>query len=167
MSVLAPLLGVGISAVGSLFSGISAKKEKEAAENELAQQQKTLDEWYELKSNQSYLDTDSAKGVLSYLNRQNIASDQAMQNNLISSGATAAERVAKAAALNEEYANTISTLAQKTTDYQNNIDSTYLKENKALSDSRIATNLENASAIGSIADISSAIGSSITTLSGF
>ena len=104
-------IGAGVQALGSLVGGLVTRGRQKRREREIDNEQNMLDKWYRQSQNSSYMESENAKATLSMLHRQNRRTTEQLNNNLIRGGATAESRVATAAALNENYADTVSKLA--------------------------------------------------------
>ncbi len=96
-------IGTGVQALGSLVGGLVTRGREKKRQRSLDNEQNMLDS--------NYMDSENAKATLSMLHRQNKRTTEQVGNNLIRNGATAESRVATAAALNENYADTVSRLA--------------------------------------------------------
>lgn len=149
-----PLIaGAGVSLISSVVGGVTASSKAKEASELLDSEQKSLDSWYAQEISTDYLDTDAAKSTLSYLNKKNKKSEEAMQNSLVKSGATAEERVATAAALNENYADVVSQMAATDTSRRDKLNSTYLSESKNISNKKynaLASEASAASMLGAV-----------------
>ncbi len=104
-------IGTGVQALGSLVGGLVTRGREKKRQRSLDNEQNMLDRWYQQSQNSNYMDSENAKATLSMLHRQNKRTSEQVGNNLIRNGATAESRVATAAALNENYADTVSRLA--------------------------------------------------------
>lgn len=100
---------------GSLISGItqkiSADRKRKKAIKELDNTKKSLNEAYYKESSQDYLDSGEGLSSVKLLGDQKKTSDEALANSVIKSGATAEAEVAKAAAVNKNYADAVNRLA--------------------------------------------------------
>jgi len=104
-------IGAGVQALGSLVGGLVTRSREKKRQRALDDEQNMLDRWYEQSQNSNYMDSENAKATLSMLHRRNKRTTEQVGNDLIRNGATAESRVATAAALNENYADTVSKLA--------------------------------------------------------
>lgn len=105
------LLQLGMKLISGISQKVSADNKRKKAIAELDKNRKELDESYRKESNKSYLDSGEGKSHLMLLNDQKKVKDDALANSVVSSGATAEAEVAKAAAINKNYADSVSRLA--------------------------------------------------------
>lgn len=101
--------------VGSLMSGvakkISADRKRKKAIKELDSTKKSLNEQYYRASSQDYLDSGEGLSSMKLLGDQKKIKDEALANNAIKTGATAEAEVAKAVAVNKNYADAVNRLS--------------------------------------------------------
>ena len=88
------LIGSAVGALGSLFSGISARNQARKAEKQLEQRKADLQSEYAQEKNTDYLDTETARSTLALLRRQNKRAQEALNNNAVKSGASDEAKVA-------------------------------------------------------------------------
>ena len=119
------LIGSAVGALGSLFSGIGARKQARKAEKQIHERKDALTTEYAQDKNTDYLDTEAARSTLALLRRQNRRAQEAMNNNAVKSGASDEAKVAAAARQNENYANAVSRIAGMGTQYKQRLKENY------------------------------------------
>lgn len=125
-------IGAGIAAIGSIASGISARRAAKKAEKQIGKQLAENDRWYAQEKGTNFLDTDSARSTLALLRRQNQQQTEAMNNNAVKAGASDEAKVATAAGLNQNYANAASQIAGMGTQYKENLRQDYMNRRDSL-----------------------------------
>lgn len=149
--------------LGSLFSGIGARRQARKAEKQLQERRDNLDREYAQDKNTNFLDTDAARSTLALLRRQNRRAEAASNNNAVRSGATAEQRVATAGRLNENYANAASRIAGMGTQYQQRIKENYQNRRDQLDNALYNVQMQKANATNNmIGAITSATGGLIS-----
>lgn len=139
-------IGAGVSALGTLFSGLSARRQARKAERQLEQRKEALDKEYAHDKNTNYLDTESARSTLALLRRQNQRQQEALNNNAVKSGASDEAKVAAAGRLNESYADAVSQIAGMGTEYKQRLKENYQSRSDALDDALLNVKLQKAQA---------------------
>ena len=115
------LIGGGLSALGSLFGGIRARKQARKAEKQLNNMKTENRKWWEQERGTDYLDTAEARSVLSTLRNDNRKQQQAMSNDVTRSGLSDEAKVAMAGQLNRNYSENVNQLAGMGTQYKNDL----------------------------------------------
>ncbi|MDE5944561.1 MAG: hypothetical protein K2G93_03125 [Rikenella sp.] len=139
-------IGAGVSALGTLFSGLSARKQAQKAEKQLLQRKDALNKEYAHDKNTNYLDTESARSTLALLRRQNQRQQEALNNNAVKSGASDEAKVAAAGRLNDSYADAVSQIAGMGTEYKQRLKENYQNRADSLDDALLNVQMGKAQA---------------------
>ncbi|MDE6500204.1 MAG: hypothetical protein K2K83_05825, partial [Rikenella sp.] len=139
-------IGAGVSALGTLFSGLSARKQAQKAEKQLQQRKDALNKEYAHDKNTNYLDTESARSTLALLRRQNQRQQEALNNNAVKSGTSDEAKVAAAGRLNENYATAVSQIAGMGTQYKQQLKENYQHRADSLDDALLNVQMGKAQA---------------------
>ena len=153
------IAGPLISGIGSLIGGIRARKQTKEAEKEIRAEREKNRRWYEQQRNTNYLDTQEARSVLSSLRKQSEKQQEAMNNNLVRSGASDEAKVAAASALNQSYSDNVNRLAGIGTRYQDNIRREFQTREDAYNNALSNIRYGKANAASAWGDIASEVGS--------
>lgn len=157
------LIGSAVGALGSLFSGISARNQARKAEKQLEQRKADLQSEYAQEKNTDYLDTETARSTLALLRRQNKRAQEALNNNAVKSGASDEAKVAAAARQNENYANAVSQIAGMGTQYKQRLKENYQQRLDSLDNALYSTQMSKAQATNDmIGGITNAVGGMLT-----
>ena len=157
------LIGSAVGALGSLFSGISARNQARKAEKQLEQRKADLQSEYAQEKNTDYLDTETARSTLALLRRQNKRAQEALNNNAVKSGASDEAKVAAAARQNENYANAVSQIAGMGTQYKQRLKENYQQRLDSLDNALYSTQMSKAQATSDmIGGITNAVGGMLT-----
>lgn len=157
------LIGSAVGALGSLFSGISARNQARKAEKQLEQRKAELQSEYAQEKNTDYLDTETARSTLALLRRQNKRAQEALNNNAVKSGASDEAKVAAAARQNENYANAVSQIAGMGTQYKQRLKENYQQRLDSLDNALYSTQMSKAQATSDmIGGITNAVGGMLT-----
>lgn len=153
------LIGSAVGALGSLFSGISARNQARKAEKQLEQRKADLQSEYAQEKNTDYLDTETARSTLALLRRQNKRAQESLNNNAVKSGASDEAKVAAAARQNENYANAVSQIAGMGTQYKQRLKENYQQRLDSLDNALYSTQMSKAQATSDmIGGITNAVG---------
>ena len=158
------IIGPVFSGIGSLIGGIRAKKQAKEAEKEIKSERAKNRRWYEQQRNTNYLDTQEARSVLSSLRTQSEKQQEAMNNNLVRSGASDEAKVAAASELNKSYSENVNRLAGIGTRYQDNIRREYQSREDAYNNALSNIRYGKANAAASWGNIASDIGGQLSDL---
>ena len=157
------LIGSAVGALGSLFSGIGARKQARKAEKQIHERKDALTTEYAQDKNTDYLDTEAARSTLALLRRQNRRAQEAMNNNAVKSGASDEAKVAAAARQNENYANAVSRIAGMGTQYKQRLKENYQNRMDSLDNALYNIQMGKAQATGDmIGGITNAVGGLIS-----
>ena len=140
------LISAGVGAIGSLFSGLSARSKAKKAEKQLLERRDALNKEYAQDKNTDYLDTEAARSTLALLRRQNRQAQEALNNNAVKSGASDEAKVAAAARQNENYANAASRIAGMGTQYKQRLKENYQRRRDSIDDQLTQVQMQKAQA---------------------
>lgn len=137
-------LAIG-STLASLFGSIKSAEANKETDEQLAGRRSKLDSWYNKEYNTNYLDTDEAKSALQVLQTQMKERQKAVSQGNAINGASDETRVATNDKLQRGYADAVTRLAGRGTQYKNAIRSQYMGYDYALGNQE-TQNLQNKSA---------------------
>lgn len=138
-----PILPVaaGISALGSIFGGISANKKRREAEKQLEQRQRRLDQWYLSETATPYLDRADSRAMLKRIRDYNADELRALNTNAIKAGATDEAKVAAAGRLNRNYSQSVAQIAGLGEQHKDQVGREYRARRDELDDARYRAKL--------------------------
>lgn len=138
-----PLLPVaaGVSALTSIFGGISANKKRREAEKQLNERQKKLDAWYTSETATPYLDRADSRAMLKRIRDYNADELRALDTNAIKSGATDEAKVAAAGRLNRNYSQTVAQIAGLGEQHKDQVRREYMARRDSLDEERYRAKL--------------------------
>lgn len=119
-------IGAGLSALGSIFGGISANKRMKEADRMLADRQHKLDAWYNSEMNQPYLDRADSRAMLKRIRDYNADEMKALNTSAVKSGATDEAKVAAANQLNRNYSQVVAQIAGLGEQHKNQVRRDYM-----------------------------------------
>lgn len=157
-----PLLPIaaGVSALTSIFGGISANKKRREAEKQLAERQRRLDAWYHSETATPYLDRADSRAMLKRVRDYNADELRALNTDAVKSGATDEAKVAVANRLNRNYSQTVAQIAGLGEQHKDRIGREYRSRRESLDDARYRTKLGEADGVQTmIGNLGGAVGS--------
>lgn len=131
---LGTLIGAGLNIASTIIKNGQEKRQFEKSYQDLVDNEKELDEWYQKKSNSDYIDSTTVKDGVIALSEDKQNKDEELANNSIRSGTTTEAAVAKAASNNKSYSDSVYQIAKLGDNFRNDIENRYMK-NKAVLDS--------------------------------
>lgn len=148
--------------VGGALKGSAANKQIK----ELELQKKEIDKWYKQSRNQDLLDTTDLRASLDVVRKAKDKENEALNNELIRSGATTEERVSRASKVNAAFSDNLSKVALKDSEYRMDVEDQYIKlindiyKQTNTAYDRKAKNISTTinGTIGSIKDVSNQMG---------
>lgn len=120
---------MAIRLIKNIISGVAKKIKDDSYRKkktkELDAQRNTLDSRYHTELNNNYLDSGEGKSAVSIMNQRKKLSDDALSNNAVRMGATPEAEIAKAASINQNYANAVQRLATVGTEKKEKLNKEY------------------------------------------
>ncbi len=146
------LIAGAASLAGSIVSGISAANSSRAKSKILNQREEEIQQWYNQESNTDILDTSAVKSALSSQRKQHKEQQRKLSDSVVSRGLSDEAKVAYAAELNDDYANTISNVAAQGDRRDREIESSYRNEKNRLDNMRYEIQSAKSSAMSGLVD---------------
>ncbi len=157
------IIGGGIAAIGSLFSGIRARKQARKAEKQINSWKAENRKWWEQERGTDYLDTAEARSVLSTLRNDNKKQQQALSNDVTRSGLSDEAKVAMAGQLNENYSANVNQLAGMGTQYKNNLRREYQAREDQYNNLLYQTTMDKANTASALGGMFSDVGNLVAS----
>lgn len=156
------MVGAIIAGVASLASGIfgsiAANERRAEAERELEKQKQRLTEWRDAEMGTDYLDRADSRAALRRVFENNKEAQKALNTEAVKSGMTDEAKVAYAADLNENYADTVSQIAGVGAQHKDNVQRQYLSETRNLDNLKIQNKMDTSGVESMVQGITGAAG---------
>ena len=147
--MLGNLLGTGLSAVGSIFGGISASKSMKKVKNNLEEQKQANQDWYDRKYNENATQRADAQRILTKTEEMiKNRNRQAAGTQAIMGGSEESVAAAKAAN-NQALAEAASQIAVNADTRKDQIEAQYQQKDAQISDALNNLEINKAQAISS------------------
>lgn len=142
--MIGSLVGAGLSAVGSIFGGISASKAMKKVKKNLQQQKQANQDWYDRRYNEDATQRADAQRILTMTNENIRQRNQAAAGSAAVMGSSEESIAAAKAANNQALADATSQIAVNGERRKDQIESQYMQTKQELNDK--LNNLEQAKA---------------------
>ena len=142
--MIGSLVGAGLSAVGSIFGGISASKAMKKGKKNLQQQKQANQDWYDRRYNEDATQRADAQRILTMTNENIRQRNQAAAGSAAVMGSSEESIAAAKAANNQALADATSQIAVNGERRKDQIESQYMQTKQELNEK--LNNLEQAKA---------------------
>ena len=164
--MIGTLIGAGVSAIGSIFGGISASKAAKKAKAQIEQQKKENQDWYNRRYNEDATQRADAQRVLALTEESIKRRNRAAAGTAAVMGTGTEVAAAEKEANNRIMADAVSQINAQAEARKDGVEATYRQRDAELESQLIGMEQGRASAIGSaISGVASAAGSIASSLS--
>jgi len=114
-------IAAGTAAVGlasSIYGGIKSSKDNQQAENQVDQYGKDTEAFYNKRINQDFLQTNAAKGLVEQMKERYRKQAKEIESKAATTGSTPEAEIAAKTTANDEFNNSLNSVAQQGTYYQ-------------------------------------------------
>lgn len=163
--MIGSLIGAGVSAIGSIFGGISASKAAKKAKAQIEQQKKENQDWYNRRYNEDATQRADAQRVLALTEESIKRRNRAAAGTAAVMGTGTEVAAAEKEANNRIMADAVSQINAQAEARKDGVEATYRQRDAELESQLIGMEQGRASAIGSaISGVANAAGSIASSL---
>lgn len=150
-----PILSLGLGALGlasKVYGGIKGAQANKEAQQQLDQQFEENEAFFNNTVNKDFLETNAAKGIVEQLRKRYQDQAKTIESKSAATGATPEAEIAAKSEANEQYNDTINSVAQQGTAYQRQGERDYRYRLSDLYRQRLALNRDKAQNAQNVAD---------------
>lgn len=154
-----PFVGMGLSAAGQIFGAIKGAKEKKKNQELLDKNQAENKASYDLKANQSFLDTNVAKAEVTQAKDDLVDERKNVAGRAAVTGGSDESVVANNSRVSKNYNNRLANLSGMATGYQQNQEANYRNTKANLDNQQMSLNQQSADSAANLVENASGLAS--------